>query len=380
MRGINPKYLDKLDDAQRDFILSGPGKKFFDEFLCRYGNHCFLIGTTGSGKTKKGIHLLNYLKLTETQVWISTGKYDEQNGYHEIMPLFCLGMKIRIVIPKGAEFKIEEHGPDGWGPIRYNPPEIIEVSKPESAWSAVKISRDHNGTNKIYDTITIFEFRNTIIKSQQPEWMTRLFESLSDGAREGTLPAILPASIHCDETKWFIAGTRITTDQGRTKSAEAVTENATEIRSAGGRLIFYEQAYTNITPASRENMQCTVINRGTNITNDQNPRLAELCKKHHSNSLKRHQGIFVYEDGSTSPTDRPWLWPNYPKSEEDQKWIRKIRITYGKKYDGTKTEQEITSEECLPELGRFSAMAIPPEKQAEIISRWQSEGVIADEN
>jgi hypothetical protein len=376
MRGINPKYLDKLDDAQRDFILSGPGKKFFDEFLCRHGNHVFVVGTTGSGKTKKGIHLLNYLKLTETQVWISSGKQDVDHIY-EIMPLFCLGMKIRIVIPKGAEFKIEEHGPDGWGPIRHNPPDIVEIPKPESAWSAIKISYDEQ-RHKKYDTITIFEFRNTIKKSAQPEWMTRLFESLSEGAREGTLPAILPASIHCDETKWFIAGSRITTDQGRTKSAEMVTENATEIRSAGGRLIFYEQAYTNITPASRENMQCTIINRGTNITTDQNPRLAELCRKHQPSSFKRHQGIFVFEDGSTSPTDRPWLWPNYPKSEEDQKWIRKIRITYGKKYDGTQTEQEIIQEECLPDLGVYAALAIPPEKQAEIISRWQSEGVITN--
>jgi hypothetical protein len=49
MRGINPAYLEKLDSAQREWAITGAGKMFLDNFVWLKGNHCFTIGTTGSG-------------------------------------------------------------------------------------------------------------------------------------------------------------------------------------------------------------------------------------------------------------------------------------------------------------------------------------------
>ncbi len=68
MKGINPKYLDKLDEEQRTAAISGPGKMFLDNFVWLHGNHCFVIGTTGSGKTNKGYWLVNWLKHTDYQL------------------------------------------------------------------------------------------------------------------------------------------------------------------------------------------------------------------------------------------------------------------------------------------------------------------------
>ncbi|MCX6692273.1 MAG: hypothetical protein NTW33_09575 [Methanoregula sp.] len=90
--GMNPLFVAKLNPNQRAWIKKAVGVKFVKEFLWRKGNHCFVFGTTGSGKTQKLYWLLNWLKHGETQIWFSTGKSDE------ILPLFFMGMKIRVIV------------------------------------------------------------------------------------------------------------------------------------------------------------------------------------------------------------------------------------------------------------------------------------------
>jgi hypothetical protein len=54
MRGLNPVYLERLDEAQSKWAITGPGKMFLDTFVHVRGNHCFVIGTTnGTGKRRK---------------------------------------------------------------------------------------------------------------------------------------------------------------------------------------------------------------------------------------------------------------------------------------------------------------------------------------
>lgn len=49
MRGIDLHYLGKLDGAQSKWAITGAGKMFLDDFVWLKGNHCFVLGTTGSG-------------------------------------------------------------------------------------------------------------------------------------------------------------------------------------------------------------------------------------------------------------------------------------------------------------------------------------------
>jgi len=366
MRGINPLYLKKLDDEQRRMVLTGPGKRFFDDFVCEKGYHAYIIGNTGSGKTQKGYWLASWLMHTETVIWISTGKNDE------ILPLLTLGKPVRIICPKGCDVKLVIKNKDTG---KYEPipdhPELRTVTEAETTWYGIK--RGY---------INILEFRNCFwSKAKLAQWMGDLFESLATWTRLRMMPGIFPCSIFADESQWILAGTRVTTDGARVKAAEIITENALEIRGAGGRLVFFAQDFKNITPASRENMLVTILCRGAMVDSSENPRLHHHCTGKQGvipSRFKPKHGKVVYADGESSPSFIPWSFPLFPKKEEDRTWIQRIKVINEGYFDQQPKEAEYEAE-CFPELGRFSAMAIKPEEQEKIVSRWESEGVKIDD-
>jgi hypothetical protein len=348
MQGINPEYLNQLSEVQREWALTATGNKFLTEFVWQKGCHLFIVGNTGSGKTQKGYWVMDWLcrgkQRPETQVWISTGKSNE------ILPLFCMGLPVRIILPKGSEMEVYE-GKDK-KPI--DNLEIVQVSDPGSAWWAVKRG-----------VINIFEFRNTIAPGQRSKWMSELFQTLATWCREGRMPKILPCTIYADETQWFLAGSRITNDTDRAKTAEVVTENATEIRSAGVRLVFFAQDYKNITPASRENMTCTILCRGAQVSREDNAALSTHCYMKYGKipaRYKPNEGKFVHADGTAYPVTEPWQFRMFPEKQEDRDWCTQVRIKYGKKYGDAREGQEEIEDECMPELGRYAALAIPKEQ------------------
>lgn len=351
--GINPAYLDKLNERQRKFILTAVGRKFFQEYICRHGNHTYNVSNTGGGKTQRNFWLVDFLKHTENIIWISTGKSDE------ILPLLFMNCKVRIIIPKGSDFKII-------GSDRLDKqPEIIEVETPGEAWWNVWGPDCDKSGNKTYNKITVFEFRNTLSPEIRSDWMGDLFTELAEWSREGTMPHIFPCAIFLDESQWVLAGTRITTDQKRTKTSEIITENALEIRSIGGRLIFSAQDFKNVTPASRENMLNGILGRGASVDSTDNKSWSVACGDWRqgissTSTFKREYARFVFDDGRFYPNN-PWRFPLYPEKEEDREKLYGMTVKYGKKYYG-KTEEQEEQEECFPELGRFSHMAIPPEK------------------
>lgn len=359
MRGINPLYLAKLDEDQRKFVLTGPGKRFFDDFITQHGYHAYVIGNTGSGKSQKFYWLVSYLVHTENIIWISTGKNDE------ILPLLTLGKPVRIICPKGCDVKLQVRNRETG---KYEPipdhPEVIPVSEASTAWYGVK---------KGY--INIFEFRNCFwSKAKLSQWMGDLFESLATWTRLRMMPRIFPCAIFADESQWILAGTRISTDSHRVKTSEIVTENALEIRGAGGRLVFAAQDFKNITPASRENMLCTILCRGAMIDSGDNPRLHEHCvgrQGKRPSSFKPKHGKVVYADGESSPSFLPWSFPLFPKREADREWISRVRVVNEGYHDQQSKEAEY-EEECFPQLGRFQALAIKPEVQEMVESRWSA--------
>jgi hypothetical protein len=362
---IHPKYLEKLDPGQRAFIISGPGNMFLNEFIWLKGNHCFVIGTTGSGKTNKGYWLVNWLKHTETQIWLDSGKSDE------ILPLLCQDKPAQIICPMYTDVIIEERSHGKWQPIE-NHPNIVHVPDAGDTWWAIK-----------KNIINILCFRNAFwTVSARATWMVDLFETLATWTRMRTMPSIYPCSIHIDESQWVLAGSRISRDTDRAKSAEVITENALEIRSSGGRLVMYAQDFLNIPPAIRENLVCAILCRGADVSSDQSKKLAPHCNVpswvKSPAHFKRDEGKFITEDGRSSPTNRPWNFSLFPKGEENRKWVKRCRVRY-EGFNDQKPRQSESEEECVPELGRFSAMAIKPEEQEAIISRWQSEGVIVDD-
>lgn len=361
--GINPAYLDKLNERQRKFILTGVGRKFFQEYVCRHGNHTYNISNTGGGKTQRNYWLVDWLKHTENIIWISTGKTDE------ILPLLFMDCKVRIVIPKGSDFKIIG------SELLDKEPTIMEVETPGEAWWNVWGKELDKSFHPTYNKITIFEFRNTISPEVRSDWMAELFTELAEWSREGTMPKIFPCAIFIDESQWVLAGTRITTDQKRTKTSEVITENALEIRSVGGRLIFSAQDFKNVTPASRENMLNGIIGRGGNVGAEENKAWASACGDYRqgirsTSTFQREYARFIFDDGRFYPND-PWKFPLFPEKEEDREKLYSMTVKYGRKFTG-RTEKEEDNKECLPELGRFSSLAIKPEVLEMVESRWNA--------
>ena len=221
MRGINPQYLSKLEESQKIFILTGPGKFFADNFLHMPAEHGYVIGPTGSGKTNKMHNLGNWLKHTETILWISASKDQD------ILPLFFMDRPVNIIYPKYSSIEITGYP----GEISYS-----EVNDPSDVFYAIK--PDH---------INILEVRNAFwSKEAVLDWMILFFKTLSEGCRRGTIPRIAPSSWHgkgskvsvfIDESQWLIAGTKVTNDPKRVKATEEIAGGALEIRTYGWRLV-----------------------------------------------------------------------------------------------------------------------------------------------
>lgn len=370
MRGISPGYLDKLDEGQRKFILTGYGKFFADNFLFIPAEHGFVIGPTGSGKTNKNHNLVNWLKHTEVILWISASKDND------IVPLFFMGKPVNIIIPKysGIEITLEGKPLDN---ITYS-----EVNDPSDVFYAIK--NDH---------INILEVRNAFWdRNKLLDWMIRLFTLIAEWTRNGQMPLFYPPdvkhkrkskiSVFLDESQWLIAGTRITNDPKRVKATEVIAENALEIRTYGWRLIISAQGFTNAPPIMRENLACAFLCAGADVKDL--PKLRLHCNPsvpgwRRSSQYHRNECKFVDREGRSSPTDRPLPTPLYPKDPEDRERAARVKISYMRTYHDKPPKEDEIEAECFPDLGRFSSMAIPPEKQSEIINRWQYEGEIADE-
>jgi hypothetical protein len=371
---IAPKFLDKLDSVQRQFILTAVGLRFYIEFLCKHGYHLFIFGTTGAGKTNKGYAFVDWLKYLETQIWFDSCKTNE------ILPLLCMNRKVRIITPTGTDISIEEYHNGKWQKIKDHP-EIVHVSSPYDALSSIATGSWDKSRHIVRDTITIISFRNAFSKKELAvQWVSEFFELLAERLRQNTMPNITPASLHVDESQWAMAGKRISGEGIRSKASEVITENALDLRSNQIRLVIYAQGHNNIPPAARENMLFNVLCKGADVSSEENGNLSQWCKFHPARDppspmqYQPYHGRFVFENGDSYPPQNPWHFRLYPLEETDRKWIRGLRIRYEGKHD-IRTEEFEIKEECLPELGRFSAMAIKPEEQEAIINRWQSEGV-----
>lgn len=377
MKGINPKYLDKLDDEQRAAAITMPGKFFLDNFVWLHGNHCFVIGTTGSGKTNKGYWLVNWLKHTETQIWMDSGKSDE------ILPLLCQGMPVQIIVPKYADVLIEERINGKWQKIKDHPV-VTHVPTAGDTWFAIRAGRDQSHHFKP-NTINILCFRNAFwTTSARAEWMSELFETLATWSRLRRMPAIFPFSFHFDETQWAISGTRITKDSERVKSTEIIQENVLEIRSMGGRIIAYAQGFLNLPPAMRDNLVCSILCRGADISSEQSKKLAPHCSTYDPNynpaRYRKNKGKFVSEDGRSSPPHMPWDFALFPKSEQDREWIKRCRVRY-EGFNDQRPKQAESEEELFPQFGRFSYLAHKPEEQEAVSGRYEArlQGLIEDD-
>lgn len=367
-RTVGIRGLDKYDEVQQNFLITAVGRRFYDEFLCQHGKHLFIFGTTGGGKTQKGLWCVDFLKQLETQIWFDTGKSNE------ILPLLCMNRKVRIIIPTGTNLRIMEKSRE-----IENHPDIVKVGSPNEALDMIAKGHLDKNFNWVRDTITIISFRNSFSKKEMAvQWVAEFFELLAERCRLNTMPNIFPASLYVDESQWAMAGKRISAEGERSRASEVITENALELRSAGIRLVLFAQSYKNIPPAARENMLFNILCKGAYVTSDENGNLSQWC--HNADwrtpptpmQYKPWHGRFVFENGDSYPPLTPWKFRLYPLDERDRDWIKHLRVIYEGRHDVTTGEQEVETE-CLPELGRFSALAIKPEEQGEILTRWGAE-------
>jgi hypothetical protein len=72
----------------------------------------------------------------------------------------------------------------------------------------------------------------------------------------------------------------------------------------------------------------------------------------------------------------PWKFPLFPKSEDDRKRIAGMRIKYDGFYDRRGMEDEIETE-LMPNLGRYAALAIPPESRDQMMNTINRYDVLA---
>jgi len=334
---ISNDFLNKLDDNQRVIALQRIGLNFLFKFLFKKGEHLFIVGNTGSGKTQKAYWLVNWIRHTkETIIWLDSAKN------REMIPLLTMGTPVRIIVPKGATITLTEPDPDNphgkWIPLK-NPPEIIEITEAGTAWWAVK--RGY---------INIFCFRNAFDNAlDRGAWMAELFETLNTWTRKQIMPKIYPFAIFGDEAHWFNAGQKITSNSDRTLLSELITEHSLEIRAYGGRLVLIAQGYKNLPPATRENLPCTLLCRGAKISPDENNALS--CYNQYTSRYKPADGLFVYSDGEAYPKRWPWTFPFFPMPD--------IKIQYKGDYDNPTESQTVEYEietEMTPDLSKYNAV------------------------
>jgi len=177
--------------------------------------------------------------------------------------------------------------------------------------------------------------------------MADLFETLATWTRKGTMPKLYPMALFGDEAHWFNAGRRVSGDKTRNKLSEAVTERALEIRGSGGRLIFFAQNYKNIAPATRENLNCTLMCRNAHVTSAENASLSKF--NYFTTRWTPDKGLFVFSDGTIYPNTGPWKWPFFA--------MPKMRLRYIGDFDQpTKIElaMEEIEQELIPDLSKYS--------------------------
>jgi hypothetical protein len=354
---LDPRWIKRLKENQINSLYTKLGRTFLFKFLFKRGDHLFIIGNTGSGKTQKAYWLVDWIRTTrETVIWLDSAKNQE------MIPLLTMGTPVRIIIPKGANVEFQEYDPyfgyllrlighyrssgglsqyngNDYFQIFNNPPEIIEVPSAGSAWWAIK--RGY---------INIFCFRNAFEKAYEREkWMGELFETLSTWTRKQRMPKIYPFCLVGDEAHWFNAGQKITSNSERNLLSELITEHALEIRAYGGRLILIAQGYKNLPPATRENLPNNLLCRGAKVSADENNALSVFNQ--YTSRYPPEKGLFVYSDGEPYPKKVPWTFPFFP--------MPKIRVQYIGEFDNP-TEaavvQEEAEQEMIPDLSKYSAL------------------------
>jgi energy-coupling factor transporter ATP-binding protein EcfA2 len=336
MAPLNPEFLNKLTDGQREDALTKKGFTFIFNFLFKRGSHCLVIGQTGSGKTQKLYYIANWICRTkETVIWLDSQKEDE------FLPLLTFGVPVVFICPKGTSIKLSEWSKDDKKYILMkNHPEIITVPDPGSTWWAIK-----------KDYINILCFRNAFDHDEaRLNWMGELFSTLSEWTRKKIMPRIYPFAFFGDEAHWFNAGVRLTNDNQRRQLSDLITEHSLTIRAPGGRLVFATQGLKNLPPAARENFPNNLLCRGTPIEPTESPSLSRFGK--YVSYLKPQEGFFVYSDGSIYPKKREWTFPFFDKP--------KIRVEYIGQFDSSepfKLAQDEIETEMQPDMSKYQALA-----------------------
>jgi energy-coupling factor transporter ATP-binding protein EcfA2 len=358
MTTLWPAWFNKLTTGQKKFALEKRGMHFIFKFLFKKGHHLFIIGTSGSGKTNRAYFILEWIATTkEVPIWIDSAK----NG--EMLPLLEMGKPVNIICPKGCDVVLSEWSKEEKKYVRMkNHPTVTTVPDPGSAWWAVK--KGH---------INIFCFRVAFSSDDRArDWMGGLFTTMSEWIRKNRMPHILPFALFGDESHWFLAGEKITTDSKRKALTELITELSLEDRAHGARLVLMAQSYKSLPPASRENMIHNLVCRGCKVSPDENNSLSpynQWSSRYHSD-----QAVFVFEGGFAYPANEfgvgyPWRFPLYPKP--------KIRIEYTGQFDDNnpvRIAQEEIEQEMIPDLSKYQAIAqdLTDYKIPATISRYEA--------
>jgi hypothetical protein len=324
------------------FLHSEFGLELYQQFLIRKGVSAFITGVPDSGKTQLDTYLLEWLAPLETIVKWDTGKGD-------ILPLFNFGKPIQFLIPYGCKLEIR-----GVMPCEYI---ITPVMAPELYFRMIK-----------KDWINIISVRNFFVEEDEMKKYVRdMFNNFLLSARLDEFADWTPAVIDLDEAHAIVGSGRIDKSDIAQKTGQGIGNSVKESRKKEIRFILISQGYYDLPAISRENTPLYGVKRGTVCEKRDNPTINYLSG--FARECESRHGWIVLPNGKYYGRVSPMAFPFYPDPPG-------IKIMYHNFKD---RESKDESDEMMPDLGRYSAAAIPPEKIACALSISQVPEVLVDD-
>lgn len=223
----------------------------YHNIIKKPGEHCLIVGTTGTGKTQLLYYLLDAfttLAPEETVSWFDTGKSAEVLRISEFGP---------ITIHSEHELKVDIHPID---------PTLIDRFK----------FKNHHTTYELWNNIDKGKINVFCIEPFYPDpkeysiAARDVFRSLIESSRDYTLKrnGVIPLTIFIDELQWLVPTDRTALCREHNEGAKWFQRNIETMRSLGIRIIASTQNWMKIRPGVRESFSWLFLKRGAKFFYD----------------------------------------------------------------------------------------------------------------
>lgn len=255
----------------------------------RPGEHCLVVGTTGTGKTQLLYYLMavfTQVSKKETIVWFDSGKSAEALKLTEFK-------ECTIHHPIMTDIKIIPTDPKIMERIRFK-----EFNEPKDLW---------NGIEK--DRINIFCIEPFHRDPKEYSIKVReVFKALIDQARDYKLKraGVIPLTIFIDELQWLVPTDRTALNAQHNEGAKWFQRNIETLRSQGIRIIGATQNWMKIRAGARESFSWLFLKRGARFLYDR-----QVLQKYNKLWMRLNNGEFFLVMPDSQFSDESITTPFY---------------------------------------------------------------------